>query len=97
MDLITNLPTVNTYNSILVVVDQGLSKGIILLPCSKTITWEGIAELLWDNLFKIFGLPDQMISDKDPQFAGTAFQELSKLPKQTELQNELIKKLKHIY
>ena len=46
LDLITNLPTVNRYDSILVVVDQGLSKGVILSPCTKTITWEGIAELL---------------------------------------------------
>ena len=46
MDLITDLPPVNGYDSILVVVDQGLSKGVILSPCAKTITWEGIAELL---------------------------------------------------
>ena len=66
MDLITNLPTVNKYDSILVVVDQGLSKGVILSPCTKTITWEGIAELLQDNLFKRFGLPDRIPSDHDP-------------------------------
>jgi Integrase zinc binding domain len=41
IDLITNLPLVKGYNSILVVVDQGLLKGVILSPCAKTITWEG--------------------------------------------------------
>jgi Integrase zinc binding domain len=41
IDLITNLPLVEGYNSILVVVDQGLLKGVILCPCAKTITWEG--------------------------------------------------------
>ena len=46
MDLIMDLPPINGYDSILVVVDQGLSKGVILSPCVKTITWEGIAELL---------------------------------------------------
>ena len=46
MDLITNLPPINGYDSILVVVDQGLSKGVILCPCAKTITWEGISKLL---------------------------------------------------
>ena len=76
MDLITDLPPVN---SILVVVDQGLSKGVILSPCAKTITWEGIAELHRDNLFKRFGLPDRIISDRDPQFTAKAFQELLKL------------------
>ena len=69
----------NGYDSILVMVDQGLSKGVILSPCAKTITWEGITELLWDNLFKRFVLPDKIISDRDPQFAARAFQELLKL------------------
>ena len=78
-DLITDLPPVNSYDSILVVVDQGLSKGVVLFPCAKTITWEGIAELLQDNLFKKFRLPDRIISDRDPQFAARAFQELLKL------------------
>ena len=79
MDLITDLPPVEGYNSILVVVDQGLSKGVILCPCAKTLTWEGTAILLQDNLFKRFGLPDKMISDRDPRFAAHAFQELLKL------------------
>jgi hypothetical protein len=46
MDLITDLPPVEGYDSILVVVDRGLSKGVILCPCAKTITWEGTATLL---------------------------------------------------
>ena len=66
MDLVVDLPLVNGYNMILVVVDQGLSKGVILSPCSKTITWEGIAELLQDNLYKKIGLPNQILSDCDP-------------------------------
>ena len=38
MDLITDLPPVGKYDSILVVVDQGLLKGVILAPCNKTLT-----------------------------------------------------------
>jgi hypothetical protein len=79
MDLITDLPLVEGYNFILVVVDQGLSKGVILCPCAKTITWEGTATLLCDNLFKRFGLPDEIISDRDPIFTAHAFQEQLKL------------------
>jgi hypothetical protein len=41
--------------------------------------WEGTATLLRDNLFKIFGLPDEMIFDRDPRFAAHTFQELLKL------------------
>jgi transposase InsO family protein len=77
MNLITDLPPVEGYDSILIMVDRGLLKGVILCPCTKTITWEGT--LLRDNLFKKFGLPDKMISDRDPRFAAHAFQELLKL------------------
>jgi transposase InsO family protein len=79
MDLITNLLPVEGCDSILVMVDQGLLKGVIFCPCVKMITWEGTATLLQDNLFKKFRLPDKMISDRDPRFAAHAFQELLKL------------------
>ena len=61
------------------IVDQGLTKGIILLPCTKTITADETAELLLNNLYKRFGLPDKIISDRGPQFASRAFVELMKL------------------
>ena len=78
MDLITDLPQKDGFDSILVVVDQGLTKGVILLPCAKTITSEQTAKLLLDNLYKRFGLPDKIISDRGPQFAAHAFRELLK-------------------
>ena len=37
MDFITDLPISNGFDSISIVVDQGLSKGVILCPCNKTI------------------------------------------------------------
>jgi hypothetical protein len=79
MDLITNLPLVEGHDAILVMVDQGLLKKVILCPCAETITWEETVTLLQDNLFKRFGLPDKMISNGDPRFAAHAFQELLKL------------------
>ena len=79
MDLITDLPPAEGFDSILVVVDQGLTKGIILAPCNKSITAEGTARLLLENLYKRFGLPDKIISDRGPQFASKAFIELLKL------------------
>ena len=63
MDLIMDLPLSNGFDSILVVVDHGLTKGVILLPCNKTIMAEQVANLLLENLYKIFGLPDKIISD----------------------------------
>ena len=52
MDLITDLPWSNGFDSILVMVDCGLTKGVILLPCNKTITAKQVAELLLEHLYK---------------------------------------------
>ena len=73
MDLITDLPWVDGSDALLVVVDQGLSKGVILCPTTKTVDMDGIGELLHENLYKRFGLPDKMLSDRGPQFAAKAF------------------------
>src|SRR6202789_3533486 len=79
IDLITDLPPVDGCDSILVVVDRANTKGAILIPTAQTLTQEGAGQLLLDNLYKQFGLPDEMLSDRGPQFAALAFQELLKL------------------
>jgi hypothetical protein len=47
----------------LVVVDHGLTKGVILCPTKKTITAEGIATLFFYKVYKHFGLYDKIISN----------------------------------
>jgi len=79
MDLITDLPISNGYDSVMVVVDHGLTKGVILVPTTKKQTADDTAQILLDNLYKRFGLPDKFISDRGPQFAAKAFRELLKL------------------
>ena len=78
MDLITDLPVIDGCDSLLVVVDQGLLKGVILCPTAKTINMDGIGELLHKNLYKQFGLPDKMLLDRGPQFAAKAFRAMLK-------------------
>ena len=63
MDLITDLPVSDGFDSILVMVDHGLMKGVILIPCNKMITAEQVASLLLENLYKRFGLPNEIVSD----------------------------------
>src|SRR5258705_2471254 len=79
MDFITDLPESNGFNSIFVMVNQGLSKGVILSPCNKTITAIETAELYVREVFERYGLPDIMISDRGPQFAAKVFQEIMKV------------------
>ena len=45
VDLITDLPEVCGMDSILVVVDHSLTKGVIIIPCSKTINAAGVGKL----------------------------------------------------
>jgi hypothetical protein len=52
VDLITDLPISNGYDSLMVVVDHGFTKGVILVPCSKTIDANSIAQLFFEFVFK---------------------------------------------
>ena len=81
VDLITDLPLSHGYDSLMVVVDHGLTKGVILVPCSKTIGANGIAQLFFDHAFKHFGLHDTLISDRGPQFAFAFARELARILK----------------
>ena len=79
VDLVTDLPEVHGKNSILVVVDHGLTKGVIIIPCSKTIDAMEVAKLFFSHVFKRFGLHDSLISDRGPQFASAFARELARL------------------
>jgi RNase H-like domain found in reverse transcriptase/Reverse transcriptase (RNA-dependent DNA polymerase)/Integrase zinc binding domain/Chromo (CHRromatin Organisation MOdifier) domain len=70
MDLITGLPKSNGFDAILTIVDHGCSQGAIFLPCTTTITGTGIAKLYLENVFRWFGLPRKIISDRDPRFTS---------------------------
>ena len=63
MDLITDLPPSNKYDSILTIVDQGCSKAAKFLPCNKTIDGKGVVQLYFEHLFPWFGIPKRVISD----------------------------------
>ena len=70
MDLITDLPLSNKYDAILTIVDQGCSKAAKFIPCHKTIDGQGVAQLYFKHLFPWFGIPKQIISDRDPRFTS---------------------------
>ena len=63
----------------MVVVDHGLTKGVILIPCNKKINTLATANLYLDQVYKRFGLPDKIISDRDPRFASQLYQEIGRL------------------
>ena len=81
VDLIINLLPLNSHDSVVVIVDHGLMKGVILIPCSKTIDTAGIAQIFLNNIFKCFGLHNTLILDCGPQFTSAFTQELAHLLK----------------
>src|SRR5712675_1182720 len=70
LDLITGLPPNGPYDSILTIVDHGCSRAAVFLPCATTITGPGEARLYFDNVYRWFGLPSKVISDRDPRFTS---------------------------
>ena len=67
LDLITGLPLSNRFDALLVVVDR-LSKMAHYIPTTMDVTSKGIARLFFDNIFKLHGIPDSVVSDQGTQF-----------------------------
>jgi hypothetical protein len=67
MDFITDFPRVNGKDSIFVVVDR-LTKMAHFIPCTKTITGEETTKLFLDNIYRIHGLLNDIVSDRGIQF-----------------------------
>jgi transposase InsO family protein len=78
MDFIMDLPIVRTKNSILVMVDR-LTKMAHFTPCSKSITAKETAQLILDGIVRLHGLPEEIVSDRGPQFASKFWHRLFEL------------------
>jgi len=60
-DFITKLPLMQGYDSILVAVDW-LTKMVHFIPTMEKTSAEGLARLFRDNMWKLHGLPESIIS-----------------------------------
>jgi len=77
-DFITKLPLVQGYDSILVVVDR-LTKMVHFIPTTEKTSAEGLARLFRDNVWKLHGLLESIISDRGPQFVAGLMRELNRI------------------
>ena len=78
MDLITDLPKSQGFDSILTIVDQGCSKAAKFIPCTKMIDGTGVALKYLKHLIPWFGLPKRIILDCAPQFTSAFVKEMCK-------------------
>ena len=69
MDFITGLPKAKGMSSIFVVVDR-FSKYAIFMAAPSTCTAQVAADLFYKNVVKYFGLPEDIVSDRDSRFIG---------------------------
>jgi Chromo (CHRromatin Organisation MOdifier) domain/Integrase zinc binding domain len=76
LDLITDLPESQGYDSILTITDHDCSKVAFFIPCNKTIDSEGIARCYAKEVFPHYGPPKRVISDRDLRFASKWTREL---------------------
>lgn len=78
MDMIVGLPESQGYDCILIVVDR-LSKCIHAIPTDSKIDSLGTAKLFRDHVWRHHGLPEEIISDRGPQFVSKFMRELNNL------------------
>ena len=68
-DLVTDLPESDGYTATAVSVDK-LTKMVHFAPCQKEADAMEYARIFVDTVFRLHGLPEVIISDRDPHFIG---------------------------
>jgi hypothetical protein len=69
MDFIGGFPTMEGMAMVMVVMDR-FSKYAIFIAVPESCSVELAAKLFFTNVVKIFGLPKDIVSDRDPRFIG---------------------------
>jgi len=77
-DLITQLPESNSYNAICVIVNR-LTKRAHFIPINNQFSSKDMAQLLYDKVYPLHGLPLQIILDRGVQYLAKLFQEWYKI------------------
>jgi hypothetical protein len=70
LDFIEGLPPSDRHNAILVVIDKFI-KYAHFIPVHHPFTTFQIAKIYLDNVYKLHGLPQAIISDRDKVFTST--------------------------
>ena len=78
VDFITKLPVVAGKDAVLVVCDR-LSKIMYFVATTEGTSAEELARLFQDNIWKLYGLPESVVSDRGPQFAAELTKELNRM------------------
>ena len=78
MDFTSGFPKVEGFESILVVVDR-FSKYAVFVPTPSECPTEEAARIFFGKVVKHFGMPEDIVSDRDTWFTGRFWVELFKM------------------
>ena len=78
VDFITKLPVVAGKDAILVVCDR-LSEMTHFVATTEGTSVEGLARLFRDNIWKLYRLPESVVSDRGSQFMVELTKELNRM------------------
>jgi hypothetical protein len=107
MDFIEGFPRVGGKTVVLTVVDR-FSKYAHFIPLGHPYTAMSVAQAYFDNIVRLHGFPSSIVSDRDPLFTSTFWEELFKLAgvtlrlstafhPQTDGQSEVTNKILGVY
>ena len=80
MDHIVDLPRSHGFNAVLVVVDR-MTKMTHFIKSNTTDDARTLARQFLDNIFRVHGLPNDIVSDRGPTFASAWWTEFLKMLK----------------
>jgi len=66
------------YDAVFVVIDR-LSKQPFSIPCYKTTTAKEMARLYIQYIYRIWGAPESIVSDRGPQFVSAFWKEFCRI------------------
>ena len=78
MDFIPELPVSNGHDNVLVIVDK-LTKYALFIPTTTTVTERETAELFFKHVIKVFGIPSQVIADRDTRWRNDFWKDICEL------------------
>ncbi|KAL0153155.1 hypothetical protein M9458_051542, partial [Cirrhinus mrigala] len=77
IDFITDLPPSNEFTTILVIIDR-FSKSCCRVPLKGLPTAMETALALFNNVFRVYGLPEDIVSDRGTQFTSQVWRAFCK-------------------
>ena len=78
IDFIIGMPTCEDKGTILTIIDKA-TKMCHFIPCTEIVSAKDVERLYWLHVGKLNGIPQVIISDRDPRFTLKFWRELWRL------------------